>query len=478
MTGIGELHSVEVVSAVPDQFRVSVLGENTQLDVAVPADVPVAAFLPELAQMVGSRQARRDDEVAHRDERRTFWVLSRVAGDVSLAPNETLREAGVSNGELLRISARRALSPPTLYDDVVDAAARLNRAAYAAWNPTAAKVMAFAGLWLVSAVWVIFLSADALAAHRTPLAIGAGFMTVAMVVAAAVVHRVLNIIDIAVATGWAGLATTTALVWLFARPWGATGLAIGCAALLVVAGVYYRVIGTGHWAYIAAAVIFAFGAAALTGRAVDGRTDVIASVTAIITVLTCLAVPAMTRKWARLPTSAPGGRSGDDDPFTPSEVADSAEIPTAEQVRDRVRAVELTRSGLLAGLAVVAVASATVLLNTRTELSAFIFALVCAAVLALRSVAAPTWFERGATSVPALALTLIACVQAQSGAAPLRYAGVGVLATVMVLAVLAGSVVSRGSRISTALAYLDYLAVAALVPLALWPLGVYDRLGL
>ena len=30
----------------------------------------------------------------------------------------------------------------------------------------------------------------------------------------------------------------------------------------------------------------------------------------------------------------------------------------------------------------------------------------------------------------------------------------------------------------TAAAYLDYAAVAALIPLALWPLGIYDRLGL
>lgn len=479
MTGVSELHTAEVVSAAPDQFRVSVLGGNTQLDVAVPADVPVAAFLPELAQLIRSRETRRDDEVADRDERRTFWVLSRIDGDVALAPNETLRAAGVSNGELLRISARRALSPPMLYDDVVDAAARLNRAAYAAWSPTAAKVMAFAGLWLIVAVWVIFLSADALAAHRTEVVIGAGFMTVILIVAATVVHRVLGLTDIAVAAGWAALAMTAALAWVIATSWGTGGLAVACAVLLVLTGMYYRVIDTGHWAYIAAAVVFAFGGAALLSGALGGHVEVVASVTATAAALSCLAIPTLTRRWARFPASTLDEQPRGDDPFAQSEVRSSAAaIPGAEQVWDRVRAVELTQAGLLTGLAVVVVAGAAVLLSVRTELSAFGFALICAAVLALRSRKASTWFERGATAVPAVALTLVGCVQAQSGSAALRFAGVSVLAALAVLAVLAGFVVSRGKRVSTAVAYLDYLTVAALVPLALWPLGVYDRLGL
>jgi len=164
VTGMRELRTVRAMSAAPEAIRVSVVGGRTQLDVALPADVPVAAFLPELARLIGSRDTRPDEDVVDRDERRTFWVLTRVDGDTALGPEETLRGAGVENGELLRISAQQALSPPTLYDDVVDAAARLNRASYASWNATAAAVMAFAGLWLCTAAWMYFLVADALSA--------------------------------------------------------------------------------------------------------------------------------------------------------------------------------------------------------------------------------------------------------------------------------------------------------------------------
>lgn len=97
MTGVEELRPVHVVSAAPEAIRVSVVGGRTQLDVALPADVPVAAFLPELARLIKSRDDERSDDLADRDERRTFWELSREgrAGTGVLQPDRTLREAGV-----------------------------------------------------------------------------------------------------------------------------------------------------------------------------------------------------------------------------------------------------------------------------------------------------------------------------------------------------------------------------------------------
>jgi hypothetical protein len=75
-------------------------------------------------------------------------------------------------------------------------------------------------------------------------------------------------------------------------------------------------------------------------------------------------------------------------------------------------------------------------------------------------------------------LTLTACVLAQSGATSLRLAGVGVLAAIAVLVTFSGFAVSRRRLTSSAAAYLEYVVVAAVVPLALWPLGIYDSLGL
>jgi hypothetical protein len=102
-------------------------------------------------------------------------------------------------------------------------------------------------------------------------------------------------------------------------------------------------------------------------------------------------------------------------------------------------------------------------------------------VLALRSRRARTVPERAALGVPATALVLIACAQAQAGPGSVRLGGVGVLVGVAVIATLAGLIVSGGRLprwVPIVVAYLDYVAVAALIPAALWPLGIYDRLGL
>jgi type VII secretion integral membrane protein EccD len=486
VTSTAELRTVQIISAAPEAVRVSVLGGRTQLDVALPADVPVAAFLPELARLIGSRARRHDEDVVDRDERRTFWVLCRVDGDTPLEPEETLRSAGIKNGELLRISAQRALSPPTLYDDVVDAAAQLNRASYAPWNATAAAVMAFVGLWLCTAAWAYFLAADALSAHRGIVIGGAALTTVTMVIGAALVHRTLGRTDIASAVAWPAVTLTAALGWVLTARFGEYGHAAVCVALLVIAALYYRVIGTGHWAYIAAAVVFAFGALALLGNGLGWRIEVLAAVAASTATLGCLAVTRLASKLGRFPTfrHRPWAARKDrgDDPFAQSGGAGSgAAMPSAEAVWARARSATLARAGLLAGLGAVVVAAATAMLRTVSGWPALIFALICAAVLALRCRWTRTVPERAALVVAATVVVLIASGHARAGAEPLRLAGVGVLAVVAVAATLAGLAVAGGGLprwLSTATAYLEYAAVAALIPAALWALGIYDRLGL
>lgn len=491
MTGMNELRNVEVVSAAPEVIRVSVLGGRTQLDIALPADMPIAAFLPELARLIGSRDTRRDDDMSGRDERRTFWVLSRVEGgvdgDTALALDETLCGAGVANGEVLRISPQRALSPPTLHDDVVDAAARLNRASYAAWDATAAAKMAFAGLWLCTAAWVYFLVADAFTARRVLVVGGAVLTAVCLAAGAALAHRAVGRTDIATAAGWPVIAISSAVGWAVASRWGDYGLAGACVVLMALAAAYFLVVGTGHWAYIAASVVFGFGAVALLARALGGHAEVLAAVAATVAALGALAAPTLTAKLGRFPapTIERAGKHKNgplENPFSTVNGAEpGAAMPSAEQVWARVRSAALTRAGLLVGLAAVVVVGATMLLRIEPGWPAFVFALACAAVLALRSRSGSTVAERAALAVPATALLLIGCVLAQGGVGPLRLGGVGVLVAVALVAVLAGLAVSGGRRpgwVSTAAVYLEYASAAALMPLALWPLEAFDRLGL
>jgi type VII secretion integral membrane protein EccD len=454
----------------------------------------VADFVPELARLISSRGSDSDADVTDRDERRSFWVLSRVGGSV-LAPDETLRDAGIANGDVLRLALRRALSPPQLYDDVVDATARLNRAAYAAWNATAAGAMAFAGLCLCAAAWIFVLLADALSEHRGAVVAGAAFTAVTLFAGAALRRRVVGetvagereVSVIATAVGLPSIALSAALGWVLAAPYGASGLAVACAILLALTTTYYRLMRTGHWVCTTAAVVFAAGGLAFLGRAVGGETPLLATVATTAAALGCLAVPTMTARLGRfpMPTVEPSDvlrHHTLEDPFmaTAAETGSGAAMPSAEQVWARVRSAAMVRAGLLTGLATVGTVGGAVLMRTSPGWPALTVAMVCAAVLMLRSrwVAAGT--ERAALAAPATALVVIACVEAQSGSSWLRLAGVGVLAVIAVAATVAALIGPGGRRlrwVSTAALYLDYVTAAALLPLALWPLGIYDRLG-
>ena len=110
----------------------------------------------------------------------------------------------------------------------------------------------------------------------------------------------------------------------------------------------------------------------------------------------------------------------------------------------------------------------------------FAFALACASVLALRSRTFDTSFECAGLAVPAVAILLTVCAAAQQGVRPMPVAALGALLVVAIGAAVTG--LSRSGRptphrLATLLSYLEYLAVGSLIPLALWVVGVYQRLG-
>ena len=89
--------------------------------------------------------------------------------------------------------------------------------------------------------------------------------------------------------------------------------------------------------------------------------------------------------------------------------------------------------------------------------------------------------EVGEPALPAIALVITIATMAQSGRFPIPVAAVSLLLVIAVGAVVLGLAARSGrvpsNRRTNTLAYLDYLAVGALVPLALWVLDVYRHLG-
>lgn len=492
MTGIRELTRIQVVPAAPERIRVSVLGEHTQLDIALPLDVPVSNFLPDVARLINSRKSTQVDESTG-DERRTFWMLSRFEGGSMLAPEQTLREADVVNGELLRLSSERALSPPTLYDDVVDAAARLNKAAYAAWDAASARLMAFVGIHLAAVVLVYLLVGTAFPTDRVAKVGIAVAVVFALVGAAAIAWRSYRLSDVATALGWAAIPITAGILWATLARYGPYGLAAACGILLLLNIVYYRAIGVGHWGYLATSIPVLLGAPAFLAYAAGLRLDIVCLSAALVAALASLAVPRLTGRLGSFETPTVAVEVERDEwafenPFVPPAASKSdrdshsgVSMPTAEAVWNQVRAASLTRAALWTGLATTVAVAVIVVLHRQVSVGwpALAFAWAVAAVLGLRSRVPDTWFERAGAAVPGLALLMVSCVIAQDGKAPIALTAVGVLLAVAAGAALLGILEpGRGSdKLSTVLNYLEYVAVAALIPLAMWVVGIYDSLG-
>ncbi len=490
MTGISELSQLRVVSAAPEHIRVSVLGGNTRLDIALPLDIPISNIVPDLARLVRSRDFDRDDEAA-RDQRRNFWVLSRVDGGVALKPEQTLRQAGVGGGELLRLASQRALSPPTLYDDVVDAVGRLNKVAYAAWDAGSARWMAFAGVHLAALAITYCVVGRIAAAHHLVIVALAVAVVLALVGGAAMAHRSYRLSDVAAALGWAAIPVTAGVAFAVGGRYGYYGLAGACAAVLLLCVVYDRVIGTGHGAFLANAVLFGLVGLVMPARALHGRADIVYVTAAVTTLLICLAVRRLTARWGRFETPSVAVETRREDwdfenPFEPSAPAadggPGVTMPTAEEVWTRAKSAAVTRAALLAGAAGAATVLLALLLRSGVPLDwpTFAFALTAATVLALHSRVFGSWLERAALEVPAVTIMVFTCVTAQDGMRPMPQVALGVLLVVALGAAAAGLVDAGDgspSRTATLLAYLDYLAVGSLIPLALWVVGIYQRLG-
>lgn len=491
MTGVRELGDPSAMSAAPGQVRVSVLGGRTQLDVALPLDVPVASLVPELVKLVRSRHVDAPADSPWAATRHAFWVLSRLDPVVSLRPSETLRAAGVIDGELLHLTPGKALAAPTLYDDVVDAAARLNKAAHAGWNAAAARWMSFVGLAVAALVWVYLVVAAVAGPQRTIIVGLSVGVAATMVGVATLAHRAYGQADVGAVVGWCTVPVSAAIVWTLLRGFGEYAQFAGCGLLVALNALSYWAIGAGRWGYLASGVFFTAGGLAVLGHALGVSAPTVGVVLAVVAALACLPISRLTDRLARFepPAGEPDADRDElmlENPFTMpvpngSGAADSSStaMPTAEQVWARERQAAVTGSALYAGLALSVVCGATTVLHAGVHWAALIFAGVAAVALGVCARVPASVLERISLGVPAVALVVVACVSARGGTAAMAWAGLGTLVVIALAASATGlSLVSGKSarRWETALAYLHYAAYGALIPVALWAVGVYAEI--
>ncbi|SIR79047.1 type VII secretion integral membrane protein EccD [Williamsia sterculiae] len=489
MTAVDLLNEVPGGDGVePELARVSVLGGHTQLDVGLPASVPVAALIPDLVALIESRDPDHSDPDARPQEIRDRWTLARIGGS-PIAPSRSLLEAGVRDGDLLVLRPVSAQESPVLFDDVIDAVARLTDSRFPGWTAAGARVVGLvfavvaavlAGVVLCrvpgSAVWPVFAAAG---------------LTVGFVTAATVVSR------------WYRDRVTAAILSLCAMPpafatgmlippgpLGAPHLATGCAVTLLVAVLSYRITTTGTLVHAAVATTMVlFGVAALVQAIWSVGTVDVGTGLAVAGILTIALAPRLTIALARLPLPPVPSAGAPIDPVDrePRPAIEgigaigAMALPSAAALERRAYAATQYHTGILAGAAVASSGGALlcVLTGARFDWRAGLFALIIGIVLCLRGrshddlAQACTLIGAGAVTVLAM---FVGVAATRSYMAPAAFA---VLAATAVIALLVG-VVAPHQEFSPVLRrtaeLAEYALIAVIVPLGFWIMDLYGVL--
>ncbi|WP_405576360.1 type VII secretion integral membrane protein EccD [Streptomyces sp. NBC_01092] len=458
-------------NSVAGLCRLTVRAPSRIIDLAVPADVPVADLLPTVLRYAGENL--EENGLDHGG-----WVLQRL-GRPALDGEGTLETLELRDGEVLYLRPYSDELPEVRLDDLVDGIATVTRDRQHQWSPEASRrllrglvvlalvtglvVLAWAGgpvglRVITAAVSGVLLLAGAASASRAvgDTAVGAtlGFMAVPYLMLA----------------GWllpgGDISGPNAHHMVGARLLAAAAAGAGGAALAAVA------VGTQVAVFLAAALVAV--AAGTAGAVMIGFDLPLAAASAAVGALLVIFggfVPAISFKLAgmrmpALPTNAQQLQE-DIDPYDPRDVTTRT-----------VRAGEWM-TALYGATGAICVGCLTALL-AQAELPEVLTASVLTALLLLHGRGMVNVWQRLALVLPgAWGLILLALAWAKEHA---PHEGLVVVAALlMVTALLAvASWTVPGRRIvphwGRAAELLQSVLAISLLPLTLWTLGVYGAL--
>lgn len=473
----------------PELTRVSVIGGDTQLDVGLPATVPIAGYIGELVALIESRNpdpAGSEESTGDLDAK--HWTLARLGRD-AIAPSRTLNEAEVYDGELLVLRSVAAKEAPALFDDVIDAVSRLTAAEFRGWNGASAR---WTGLVVsVLAVLAVFALLVVARGHGDPLAPAFALSGAAVAAFVAAGFAARRYRDELTATWLAadGLLLAFGGAALFVPgPLGAAHLLLGSSVLLVVAVLGYRLTGCGAAMFVATAAlaIVGIGTAGVYLAWHPGLPKLAAGLV-VVGLLVVSMAPRLAAGLARLPippvpTAGAAIDPADHEPRPTLEgigAIGATALPSAAGLELRAKAANRYQSGIVFACSVTTVIGA---FGAADPLGAarwqgLTLAGITAVILCLRGRA----FADLVQAVTLIAGGCLIAVALIAGMA-LGHGDTAVIAVGLLLAFAAGAaafgvigphieatpVTRRGIEI------FEYLLIVAVIPLVLWIMGVYS----
>jgi type VII secretion integral membrane protein EccD len=451
--------------------RLTVRAPSKSIDLAVPADVPVADLLPAVLGYGG-------DDLGEAGLEHEGWVLQRL-GEAPLDQDATLESLGLRDGDTVYLRPRTETLPEVRLDDIVDGISTTMKESPHGWSPQASRRL-LRGLTLVALVGALVIIAlpGGPAVQRE---ITAGAFALLLLAGAAAASRA---VGDAAAAALLGAMVGPYLVlagWLLPggalsgpdhyRTLGARLLAASAAeaggsvlALAVVAS---------YTAFFVGATVFAIaGALGGTLLMVAGMPPAhAASIVALVAVAFGAFVPTLSFRLSGLrtpplPTNAQQLQEGIE-PRSPSAVAARAVLA------DTWMTALYATAGLTCALCVTVLAG-------DGRLAQLLMAVAVSLLLVLHSRGLGNVWQRLSLIAPGAwgAAMMVAVEVAGDDAGGRTLPAVGVAAAAAAL-LICGWIVP-GRRLvpywGRAAELLHSLVAVSLLPLALWVLGVYGEL--
>ncbi len=445
--------------------RITLVAPHARVDLALPADVPLADLLPTLlgyATQGGAGAADSPDG----------WALSRLGG-VTLDSSRTPAQLGVHDGELLYLRPRGGEDPMLVFDDVVDAVATATNDRAGRWRPKTTRTFGL-GLALLALLGGAAMLLFAGPPQGLSGLIGLSCAVVLLVVA----------ILLARAVGDSQAGVTFAVAAMVYAALGGLLVLAGDRSVAALAGPHYLLAVT---AVLLAAVVAAIGVAdaaslffgtALTALAVDLAAGLgllfdapVAAAAAIVATLAFGALPALPMFAYRL-----GGLRVPAVPMDPAELKRDTETVDGAMVLQRSHRADGFLTGMIGSLAVISAACAMMTVAAGTP------GIILSGVLGLLLMARARHFL-GRTQrlwlLGAGIVALTACMVAVFGLAGQTLRLTALVAVTFVIAAisalfgLAKPGRTRSPVWGRTLDVFEVILVLGLVPLAIWVSGLY-----
>ncbi|MFE3057671.1 type VII secretion integral membrane protein EccD [Nocardia sp. NPDC059239] len=462
----------------PDLARVTILAKHTQVDMAIPVDVPVALVIPSVVDMVDQHNRVNDFDHDGEPFEPHEWVLARV-GQPPFSNSLSLTEQGVRDGELLMLECAEHIAPTPLFDDIMDNVAIADADHFRGWTPCTARLTGSALAVAIMLTGCLGLLAAPAAFPGWVSAIVATVVTLLLVTASTVLSRMYRHRASALVLGGCALPTAFSAGMLFVPShYGWANALLGAVLAGATAMLAWRASGVGLGLFIGVAALAVFAIpATLAGLLTDLPVHAIGAGAAALGLAGLSLAPRLSMLLAELPlppVPAPGT------PIDPTEddPDDHRALPTMEVLRAKSERARDYLAGLVAATTTVVVAGAVAAVDPSAGTPywpGWALALVCAVVLMFRSrtyagAEQAVVLIAGGTTIVLLVLLGAALTQRQ----PLTIFGVAL--ALFTAALVLGIIVPRRQATPPArraVELLEYGFVAAVVPLAFWVADLY-----